>query len=260
METTFTMKRAAPLLTLLLGAATVLPLALPGPATAAPGNPIKGKELFQQCGACHAVGEGAEHGVGPTLNHVFGRVAGTAEGYDYSEAMRAKGEEGLLWEEKSLYTFAAIPERYVPGTTMSFAGLATEQQINDLLAFLIEFSPAYEAGSKEAPAAEAVAAAELPLYANETEEQTPEFDEGFLASTEAIAAGGEHWAKQCRHCHGSSAYPGKAPKLTPARYSPDFVFDRVTNGFKKMPAWKNVFSLEQRQEITAYVLSDRFSP
>ena len=51
-------------------------------------NPVKGEELFKQCTACHAIGEGATHTVGPTLNHVFGRIAGTAEGYaNYSPAV-----------------------------------------------------------------------------------------------------------------------------------------------------------------------------
>ena len=80
-------------------------------------NPVKGEELFKQCTACHAIGEGATHTVGPTLNHVFGRIAGTAEGYaNYSPAMTAKGEaDKQLWDEKSLYIFLAGPARYVPG-------------------------------------------------------------------------------------------------------------------------------------------------
>jgi len=228
----------------------------------AAGNPIKGKELFQQCVACHAIGEGSEHTVGPTLNHVFGRVAGMAEGYEYSEAMAAKGiDENLLWDEKSLYIFLAGPERYIPGTKMGFAGLRTEQELKDLLAYLIDYSPAYEAGSSQPVSMEAMKAATLPAQASaEDEEAVPEFTQEYLALTEAISRGGELWGKQCRHCHGNSAYPGKAPKLVPARYNPDFVFDRVTNGFRKMPAWKTVFSLDDRKAIVAYVLSDSFSP
>jgi len=245
--------------TLLAGATLVLLLVPDRPAVAAD-NPIKGKETFGQCAACHAIGDGAAHGIGPTLNHVFGRTAGTAEGHDYSEPMHAKGEEGLVWAERSLYKFIAGPERYVPGTTMAFPGLATEQEIKDLLAFLITFSPAYAPGSKAAPSAEALAAATLPAYSTDTSEEAPEFDDDFLASAEAVGTGEALWSKQCRHCHGSSAYPGKAPKLAPARYSADFVFDRVTNGFKKMPAWRSVFSLDERKGIVAYVLSDRFSP
>lgn len=228
----------------------------------AAGNPIKGKELFQQCVACHAIGEGAEHTVGPTLNHVFGRVAGAAEEYEYSEAMAAKGaDENLLWDEKSLYIFLAGPERYVPGTKMAFAGLRTEKELKDLLSYLIDYSPAYEAESSQAVSIEAMNAATLPAQESADEEEAvPEFSSEYLAAKDPIALGGELWAKQCRHCHGNSAYPGKAPKLVPARYTPEFVFDRLTNGFRKMPAWKTVFSLDDRKAIVSYVLSNSFSP
>jgi len=229
---------------------------------AADGNALKGEELFAQCIACHKVGEGAEAGVGPVLNHVFGRQAGTAEGFQYSEAMVAKGaEESVVWDEQSLYTFLAGPARYVPGTTMGFEGLRTEKQIKDVLAYLIQFSPAYEPGSGKIVPANLASSAELPKQQEASDEEAvPEFSEDFLAKADAISNGGDLWVKQCRHCHGSSAYPGKAPKLTPSRYTPEFTFDRVTNGFRKMPAWKTTFTLEERMNIVAYVLSDKFSP
>jgi len=228
----------------------------------AAGNPIKGKEIFQQCVACHAVGEGAAHAVGPSLNHIFGSIAGTAEEYEYSEAMAAKGtDDKLLWEEESLYIFLAGPERYVQGTKMAFAGLRTEKELKDLLSYLIDYSPAYEAESGQAVSIEAMKAATLPAQTSGNEEEAvPEFSSEYLANKDAITLGGELWKKQCRHCHGNSAYPGKAPKLVPARYTPEFAFDRLTNGFRKMPAWKTIFSLDDRKAIVAYVLSDSFSP
>lgn len=75
-----------------------------------------------------------------------------------------------------------------------------------------------------------------------------------------IEAGRELWQDQCRHCHGRSAYPGKAPKLKPRRYKPDFVYDRVTKGFRKMPAWKEIYSREERMNVVAYILSKKFAP
>lgn len=86
------------------------------------------------------------------------------------------------------------------------------------------------------------------------------FTEAYLASAENVDAGGEIWASQCRHCHGAKAYPGKAPKLKPAKYKPDFVYRRVTDGFRKMPAWKEQFSDDERMQIVAYILSSSFSP
>lgn len=68
------------------------------------------------------------------------------------------------------------------------------------------------------------------------------------------------WDEQCRHCHGNSAYPGKAPKLKPGAYTPDFVYDRVTYGFRAMPPWKDVYNLQQCMAVVAYIKSDSFSP
>ncbi len=91
-------------------------------------------------------------------------------------------------------------------------------------------------------------------------EPVPVFDKAYLSNKKAIAAGKEVWDNQCRHCHGASAYPGKAPKLNPGQMAPDFIYDRVTFGFGKMPAWKDVFSVEQRKAVVAYIKSDDFSP
>jgi mono/diheme cytochrome c family protein len=91
-------------------------------------------------------------------------------------------------------------------------------------------------------------------------EPVPAFDQAYLSSKKNIAAGREVWEGQCRHCHGAAAYPGKAPKLNPGQMKPDFIYDRVTFGFGKMPAWKDVFSVEQRKAVVAYVKSGDFSP
>lgn len=92
------------------------------------------------------------------------------------------------------------------------------------------------------------------------EEPLPVFEKAFLEDPANIATGKEVWDKQCRHCHGSSAYPGKAPKLVPGRMEPDFIYDRVTYGFRKMPAWKEVFSKQERMAVSAYIKSKDFSP
>lgn len=229
---------------------------------ASAGNPLKGEEIFQQCAICHNVGAEAQNSVGPNLNHLFGRTAGSVEGANYSEAMQAKGSaESLVWQEKSLFQFLAGPERYVPDTIMAFEGLRTEKEINDIMAYLIQFSPAYEADSLTAVDPAVAVATPLPEISSALEDEpAPEFSEEFLTSATAIESGAQLWAKQCRHCHGSSAYPGKAPKLRPTAYTPEFVFDRVTNGYRKMPAWKSVFTLEQRKDLVANVLSSEFAP
>lgn len=92
-----------------------------------------------------------------------------------------------------------------------------------------------------------------------TASDQPEFTDAFMSDAGNIAAGGELW-KQCRHCHGRNAYPGKAPKLKPRKYKPAFVYKRITNGFRKMPPWKEVFTQEQRMQLVAYIKSKQFSP
>jgi mono/diheme cytochrome c family protein len=81
-----------------------------------------------------------------------------------------------------------------------------------------------------------------------------------LKDPKLIADGIALWKENCQHCHGSKAYPGKAPKLQPHRYKPDFVWDRIHNGFKDMPAWKEVYTPEQVIALVAYVLSEEFWP
>ena len=90
--------------------------------------------------------------------------------------------------------------------------------------------------------------------------QTPEFSKEVMQDPTYIESGQQVWDGQCRHCHGNSAYPGKAPKLKPSSYRPEFVYDRVTNGFRKMPGWRAVFNEQQRIGVTVYIMSDTFSP
>ena len=91
-------------------------------------------------------------------------------------------------------------------------------------------------------------------------ESTPAFTAAVMQDPANVEAGKQVWDGQCRHCHGNSAYPGKAPKLKPSNYQADFVYDRITNGFRKMPAWKAVFSLQQRIGVTAFIMGDEFMP
>lgn len=89
--------------------------------------------------------------------------------------------------------------------------------------------------------------------------QDPEFTEDYLQDPENIDFGHELFRQQCSKCHGRSAYPGKAPKLNPARMTPDEIYLKTTYGFGRMPAWENVFSDEERMAITAYMKSPIFS-
>ncbi len=103
-------------------------------------------------------------------------------------------------------------------------------------------------------------AVSVAAVAQDSAKKPPEFTEAYLNEPANIAAGKEIWSEQCRHCHGKSSYPGKAPKLKPRRYTPEFVFDRVTDGFRKMPPWKDIYDWAERKSVVAYVKSRKFSP
>jgi cytochrome c2 len=103
----------------------------------------QGETVYGQCAGCHAIGEGATHRFGPHLNGIYGRIAGTADGYRYSPAMIAAGEQGLTWAPETLMEFIESPQTHVPGTKMSFGGIADEAARAALAAYVGTFSPDY---------------------------------------------------------------------------------------------------------------------
>ena len=107
-----------------------------------------------------------------------------------------------------------------------------------------------------------IAAAQTPAPAGLTEPRAPPppLPREVLKDPKVIAQGEALWKEQCTLCHGAKAYPGKAPKLQPHRYKPEFVWDRLHNGFRNMPPLKDLYSPEQEIAIVAYVLSDEFWP
>lgn len=129
-------------------------LAVPaGMAVAQEGNADDGKGVFRRCVACHKVGEGARNAVGPILNDVFGRQAGTVEGYRYSDLNKTAGENGLVWTAESMFEYLPDPQGYLvsfledqgkgdlaKGRTKMPFKLADEQQRRDVIAYLLQFS------------------------------------------------------------------------------------------------------------------------
>src|SRR6476620_11617211 len=98
-----------------------------------------GEKVFAQCRACHQTGPTAKNAVGPILNGVIGRKAGTVEGYSYSPANK---NSGLTWDEATFSEYIKDPKAKVPGTKMIYAGLKDEQRIKDLIAYLKQFDAA----------------------------------------------------------------------------------------------------------------------
>ena len=98
-----------------------------------------GERIFAQCRACHQVGPDARNLVGPVLNGLFGRPAGTVPGYSYSEANKASG---IVWDEASFRDYIKDPRAAVPGTKMIFAGIKDDRRVTDLIAYLHGFDRA----------------------------------------------------------------------------------------------------------------------
>ncbi|AOO80535.1 c-type cytochrome [Bosea vaviloviae] len=115
--------------------ASLMFAALPHPAKAA-GDPAAGEKVFQKCRACHQIGETAKNAVGPKLNGLLGRQAGSIEGYSYSPANK---NSGILWDEPTFRDYIKGPQAKIPSTKMVFPGLKSDQEIDDILAFLKQF-------------------------------------------------------------------------------------------------------------------------
>lgn len=109
-------------------------------AQAQGGDPKEGEEIFKACRACHQVGPTAKNALGPVLNNIIGRKAGTIEGFNYSPANKKAGEEGWVWTEAVLLKYLANPREAMPGNRMAFVGLKDEQERKDVLAYLKQFS------------------------------------------------------------------------------------------------------------------------
>ena len=89
-----------------------------------------GAAELQKCKICHALDEAGGNRAGPNLHGVFGRKAGTAAGFDASDAMK---NSGVVWDENTLAKFLRDPKEAVPGNHMSFPGIADGAVLDDLI-------------------------------------------------------------------------------------------------------------------------------
>ncbi len=92
------------------------------------------RQFLRKCSICHTLGEDGERRAGPSLSGLFGRAAGTVEGYVYSEAILSSG---LIWTEETVDALFDIgPEFYIPGTKMPMQQIAKAEDRADLIEFL----------------------------------------------------------------------------------------------------------------------------
>jgi cytochrome c len=118
---------------------TVSCLALAGSAGAVHAqDAAAGEKVFLKCRACHQIGDTAKNAVGPVLNGVVGRKAGSYPDYSYSDANK---NSGITWDEATLKEYLKNPRAKVPGTKMIFPGLPKDEDIDNVIAFLKQYGP-----------------------------------------------------------------------------------------------------------------------
>lgn len=154
--------------------------------------------MFRKCASCHAVGAGAKNKVGPHLNGIFGRTAGTIDDFRYSKGLVREGKNGLVWDYEHLDAYLDNPKALVSDTRMNFRGLKEEQDRHDVLAYLRRFSDS----PRDIPEAQPTA---LPK-----EVELP-------AEVLAIVgdpAYGEYLSSECSTCHQRNGSDEGIPSIT----------------------------------------------
>ncbi|MEP9354513.1 c-type cytochrome [Xanthobacter sp. KR7-65] len=119
-------------------ASAVLLAAMTGAAFAEP-DVAKGEIAFKKCMACHAVGPDAKVKVGPPLNGIVGAKWAHFDGYAYSADIKDGGAAGKMWDAATLDAYIANPKALAPKGKMAFAGIKSDDERKDLIAFLAQF-------------------------------------------------------------------------------------------------------------------------
>lgn len=163
------------------------------------GDAERGATLFtRQCKACHQIGEGAVHRVGPQLNGLFGRKAGTEDGFNYSKSMARMGADGLTWTLETLDAYIENPKALVSGTRMNYRGMAEPEARAALMAFLRDWSDK----PQNIPEAEPTAIKTNPDLAPE------------ILAIKGDPDYGEYLASECQTCHQADGSDQGIPSIT----------------------------------------------
>ncbi|MFP1633085.1 c-type cytochrome [Zhengella sp. ZM62] len=180
----------------LCGALAAVSLAFVTQAFAGDGDPAAGEKLFRDCKSCHEIGENARHKVGPHLDGIIGRTAGSAEGFRYSRALRQAGEDGLVWDEEALSAYIEKPRDFIKGNRMSYRGMADAQDRADLIAYLsrqAQAAPAEDTSARQNAGVTGFAQIVLQM------EGDPEY--------------GEYLAGECVTCHQATGHADGIPSI-----------------------------------------------
>lgn len=178
------------------------------PATAEDiGDAERGATLFaRQCNACHQIGEGAVNRVGPQLNGLFGRKAGTLPDFNYSKSMARMGADGLTWTLETLDAYIENPKALVSGTRMNYRGMDDAVARAALMAYLRDWSDRPQ---------------DIPESEPTARKTDPDLSPEVLA-IEGDPDYGEYLASECQTCHQADGSDQGIPSIT-AWPTEDFV-------------------------------------
>ena len=252
-------------------------------ALLAAGNAAHGADVAKKCAICHSFDKGGPNLIGPNLYGVLGRKVASHEGYEYSDALKAKGG---TWDYATIDQMIANPGAYVPGTKMAlFPGLPDAKERADVLLFLREKNdtPPPLPEPAAAPTAEAPAAGEPEHGAS----AAPGAEILALVAT-ADPAKGETEVALCKVCHtfdkggatligpnlygvvGRKIASGEGFNYTPALKGKegDWTYENLdvwlTNPQAFAPgtamAFPGVPDIKKRADIIAYLRSKADSP
>ncbi|MCB1406184.1 MAG: c-type cytochrome [Rhodobacteraceae bacterium] len=201
------------------------------------GDPESGQTVFlRDCAFCHQIGSDARNGVGPQLNRIYDRGAGSIDGFNYSPGLRRMGVDGLVWTYETLDAYIANPRALVSGTRMSYRGLRDEQERHDLLAYLRAYSDQPQNIPESAPTARPT----LPELSTDTLQIVgdPEY--------------GEYLSGECITCHQRSGADQGIPSIV-GWFEEDFVvaLHAYKQGLRPHPVMQMMASRLDDEQIAA---------
>ena len=107
-------------------------VSFPAPYNAA--DLANGEAKFALCQSCHTITPGGANMTGPNLHSVLGKKSASNPDFKYSDALKGAG---WVWDAGKLNQWLEKPQTFLPGTKMSFAGLADAKDRTDLIAYLM---------------------------------------------------------------------------------------------------------------------------
>ena len=93
---------------------------------------VSGEKIFKRCISCHTF---TKNKIGPNLADIFGKKAGSVEGFKYSKAMK---NSDIIWNACTLDDFLKKPRKYIKGTKMRFSGLKKKSHREAIIKYLKE--------------------------------------------------------------------------------------------------------------------------